>query len=183
MRMRTFGLFCAAFLLFLAIALGIIWLVRDDTVYAPGYSEAKFTSIQLGMSREEVTRLLGQPLNVDSAPGYILWTYASSDLRNPRIQGNGPTTIPAQTFVQADTAGKIVSVSGVYLNIKKDEYLNHRLEEVRARFGDPLEIRTAPDRDLYWYSKLDRIKGHYVRFICISTEGKVCDINAGRIGY
>jgi outer membrane protein assembly factor BamE (lipoprotein component of BamABCDE complex) len=183
MRIQHVGLFCAAFLLFLTFALGIIWLIRDDTVYAPGYSEAKFKSIRLGISREEVIRLLGQPLSVDPARGYILWTYASDDFRNPRNQGNGPMVMPAQTFVQADTAGNIVGVSGVYLNIKKDEYLNHRLEEVRAQFGDPLEIRTAPDRDLYWHSKLDRIKGHYVRFICISTEGKVCDINTGRIGY
>jgi outer membrane protein assembly factor BamE (lipoprotein component of BamABCDE complex) len=173
----------AAFLLFLAFCVASGWFRRDTTVYAPGYSEAKYRLVKAGMSREAVIGLLGPPLSVDSAPGYILWMYAASDFRNPRRPANGPASPPAQTFFHADVAGKIDSVHGSYLNIKNDGFFNHHLEEVKAKFGDPIEVYSAPDRELYWYSKMDGVKGHFVRFIEISRQGTVSDISAGCIGY
>jgi outer membrane protein assembly factor BamE (lipoprotein component of BamABCDE complex) len=177
------GLVFAAFLLALAFCVASGWLRRDSTVYAPGYSEAKFRSVHVGMSREAVVGLLGPPLSVDPAPGYILWMYAASDFRNPRRPPNAPVSPPVQTFFHADLAGKIDSVEGSYLNIKNDDFLNHHLEEVKAKFGDPFEVYAAPDRDLYWYSRMDGVKGHFVKFIDISRQGSVSDITAGRIGY
>ena len=135
------------------------------------------------MTREEVTRVLGEPLSIEPAKGYILWVYAPDDYRNPRQHGNGPITIPAQTTFQADPAGQIVSIDGVYLDVDKDAFFGHQLAEVKQRFGDPLEVYSAPDRDVYWYTRMDGVKGHFVRFIDISTKGIVSEISGGRIGY
>jgi hypothetical protein len=169
--------------LFLGSCLAVRWLVKDDTIYAPGYSEARFRSIRVGMPRDEVIRALGQPVSVQPAPGYVYWTYALEGYRHPRPPANGPTYPPPETTFQADPAGKIVSVTGGYLDVKEGDFLGRQLEEVRKRFGDPLEVQSAADRDLYWYSKMDGVKGHFVRIIHISTKGTVCDISAGCIGY
>ena len=46
-----------------------IWLRRDSTNYAPGYSWSKFSSIRNGMTPVEVTRILGQPLSIEQFSG------------------------------------------------------------------------------------------------------------------
>jgi hypothetical protein len=183
MRLRDRGLIWVSLLLFLAICLAVNWGPRDGTVYAPGYSEARFRSIRVGMTREEVTRVLGEPLSIEPASGYVLWVYAPDDYRNLRQHEDGPTTTPPQTAFQTDPAGKIVSVYGGYLDVDKDEFVGHQLDDVRKRFGEPLEIYSTPDRELYWYSRMDGVKGHFVRNIELSTKGGVINITQGCIGY
>jgi outer membrane protein assembly factor BamE (lipoprotein component of BamABCDE complex) len=147
MRTRTRRSFCVALLLFFASCLAVMWHASDDTTYAPGYSESKFRSIQVGMSRDEVTRILGKPLTIEPASVYTLWVYASSDYRNPRRQGNGPATPPPETVFQADTLGKIVSVTGGYLDVKEDDYLGHPLVEVKSdSAGRPRAVAAAGER-------------------------------------
>jgi hypothetical protein len=130
-----------------------------------------------------VTRVLGEPMSIEPAPGYILWLYAPDDYRNPRQLANRPAITPPQTTFQADPAGQIVSIDGVYLDVDKDAFFGHQLAEVKQRFGDSFEIYSAPDRDVYWYTKMDGVKGHFVRFIDISTKGTVSEVSGGRIGY
>jgi hypothetical protein len=36
----------------------------EDTVYAPGYTDAGFMKVEVGMTREQVYRLIGQPISV-----------------------------------------------------------------------------------------------------------------------
>jgi outer membrane protein assembly factor BamE (lipoprotein component of BamABCDE complex) len=183
MRLRDRQLIWVSLLVFLAICLAVKWGPRDGTVYAPGYSEAGFRSIRVGMTREDVTRVLGEPLSVEPAPGYILWVYAPINHRNPRPTRNGPSIPPPRTAVHADPEGKIISVDGVYLDVDKNEFVGHQIDVVRQRFGDPLEVISAPDRDVYWYSKMDGVKGHFVRIVEISTKGFVSDVTEGCIGY
>jgi hypothetical protein len=183
MRSRNRQLYWVGLLFFVAFGLGLKWGPRDRTVYAPGYSEAGFRSIRIGTTKEEVTRVLGQPLSIEPAKGYILWVYAPDDYRNPRQHGNGPITIPAQTTFQADPAEKIVSIDGVYLDVDKGDFLGHQLAEARLQFGDPFEVFSAPDRDVHWYSKMDGVKGHFVRAIQISTKGSICEVSEGCVGY
>jgi hypothetical protein len=182
--MQTYNrrLLYRVFLVLVPFCLAAKWVASDSTVYAPSYSAARFRSVRIGMSREEVIRLLGQPLSVQPAPGYILWVYAPSD-GNPRPRGNGPTNPSPETAFQADSAGKILSVAGSYLDISNDDLLGHQLAEVRERFGEPLSVYSAPERELYWYSKIDGVKGHYVRYVDISSLGTVSEITAGRVGY
>lgn len=168
--------------LLLASCAGLLLLRRDSTIYAPGYSEGKYKAVRVGMSKDAVLKVLGPPLSVDAAPGYIQWTYTDHGDGIRQLPG-GPAIPPALTFVQADLDGKIISINGNFLEIKNDEFVNHQLVELRAKFGPPHEIRSAPERDLYWYSKMDGVKGHFVRYIDISKEGTVTDVHDGRIGY
>ncbi len=45
-----------------ASGLVLRWILRDDTEFARGYSDAAFRAVHAGMSGEEVAALLGQPL-------------------------------------------------------------------------------------------------------------------------
>ena len=67
---------------------GLIWGTRlsEDTVYAPGYSDAAFRRITVGMTIAEVHRRLGPPLRTwalspSSDPGEIgeRWSYSPGD--------------------------------------------------------------------------------------------------------
>jgi hypothetical protein len=69
------------------------------------------------------------------------------------------------------------------LALDKDEFVGHQLDDVRKRFGEPLEIYSTPDRELYWYSRMDGVNGHFVRNIELSTKGGVINITQGCIGY
>jgi outer membrane protein assembly factor BamE (lipoprotein component of BamABCDE complex) len=61
MRSRLCRLLGVVVLLFVAFSLGLSRLPSDGTVYSPGYSESKFKSIRVGMPREQVIRMLGEP--------------------------------------------------------------------------------------------------------------------------
>jgi len=172
-----------AILFCLAVLLGLAWSFSDTTVYAPGYSEAKFRAIRTGMSEAEVIRTLGQPLSVDPAVGYIVWTYGPGDDRNPQTPATAPWDISATTTFTGDVKGKVTAIDGAYLDTKESRLIGRRLADVRERYGKPLEVWAAPDRKMFWYSKLSGTKGQYVRSVDIDNLGQVRLITAGRIGY
>ena len=53
---------------------GMVWgvILAEDTVYAPGYTEANFVRVSVGMSLHQVYSLVGPPLDV--------WTNKDSSL-------------------------------------------------------------------------------------------------------
>ncbi len=56
--------------------------LKEDTVYAPGYSDEAFRMVRVGMSQLEVRSLLGEPLDV-YGPGarrddVVGWRYSKS---------------------------------------------------------------------------------------------------------
>jgi len=53
-------------------------LLGDDTVYAAGYSDAKFQQVALGSSKEEVLSILGPPLETGVHNGEHILRYAQS---------------------------------------------------------------------------------------------------------
>jgi hypothetical protein len=56
--------------------------VKEDTVYAPGYSTEAFRRVRTGMSKDEVFALLGEPLNryaVDDGREGWRWTRSARD--------------------------------------------------------------------------------------------------------
>ena len=53
-------------------------LLGDDTVYAEGYSDAKFRQVVLGSSQEEVFSILGPPLETGVHNGESILRYARS---------------------------------------------------------------------------------------------------------
>ena len=55
----------------------MIFLGEDKTTYAPQYSEKGFDSVRIGMPKEEVLRLLGQPLLNQKIGSEVVLRYSS----------------------------------------------------------------------------------------------------------
>jgi hypothetical protein len=162
------------------------WLCRDSTIYAPGYSWSKFSSIRNGMTPEEVTRILGQPLSIEPFDGEIHWAYFGlQEVPAPMASVGGPNSSPPSVeanFV-ADWYGKVVRVHPTGANPQTEELLGKSLDDVRKRYGAPTTASTIPRQTMYWYSKLRNIKGEYVMAIHFSKKGTVYQIDADRIGH
>lgn len=41
----------------------VVWSIDEGTIWAKNFSEEKFSKVKVGMSREDVLALLGNPLN------------------------------------------------------------------------------------------------------------------------
>lgn len=72
----------------------IAWVTRSacgdgHTAYSAGYSEAGYWRVRVGMTREQVVKLLGEPLNVFEWPGETVWAYAEP---NGKSDDSGFTT-------------------------------------------------------------------------------------------
>ncbi len=63
MRTQSRRLRCGLLLLLIPLGLAARRLASDDTVYAPDYPEARFRSVRIGMSRDDVIRALGDVEN------------------------------------------------------------------------------------------------------------------------
>jgi outer membrane protein assembly factor BamE (lipoprotein component of BamABCDE complex) len=58
-------------------ALGYLMFLREDrTTFAPGFTEAKFDSVKIGMSEAEVLTILGEPLEKDGHSDKRYWRYS-----------------------------------------------------------------------------------------------------------
>jgi hypothetical protein len=156
------------------------WQNRDRTVYAPGFSEAKFRTIRLGMAKKDVLRILGNPMSIDSATGYIDWTYPKN-----RLCPDEPSSVEPNVTFRANVKGKIEAVYGDCSSAdpKRHELVGHFLQELRKRLGEPERTLTVPDREYYWYSEMKNIKDRYIRGIVINDMGITGSIEAGRVGH
>lgn len=161
-----------------------IWSRRDSTIYAPGYSWSKYSSIRKGMTTEEVTGILGKPLSIERFDGEIHWDY------------NGPEGMPAEhavgrpvpepgsegaSFV-ADLSGKVIEADHGIKSEEARKLIGGPLEEVRKRYGEPPSVYTIPWQTNYWYSRMRNVEGEYVMLIHFDEAGRVYQIDAQRIG-
>ena len=67
--------------------MAVVW--TDNTVWAPGYTNAGFRAVKIGMKRSEVYALLGQPLETNPRPGggvIETWTDLGKDSFDCSIQ-------------------------------------------------------------------------------------------------
>ena len=60
------------------------WLTRDTTIYAPSYSERRFSQLEVGMELEDVYSLLGEPLAIRRGVRPETWCYDG-----PALAGRG----------------------------------------------------------------------------------------------
>jgi hypothetical protein len=170
----------------IAVFVAVIWLRSDSTIYARDYSWSKFSSIRNGMTPEEVTRILGQPLSIERFGGEIHWSYHGlRDVPEPVASTSGPISSLASVeanFV-ADLSGKIIRVHHFGESPKNEEMVGQSLDDVRKRYGAPPTAYTIPRQIMYWYSKLRNVKGESVMLIHFSEANRVYQIDAHRIGH
>lgn len=173
--------------MFMAFAtfVAVLWLRSDSTIYTPGYSWRKFSSIRSGMSPEEVTLILGQPLSIEPFGGEIHWIYHGlQDLPAPITSASGPTTPTSleASFV-ADLSGKIIRGDRLGERPRTEEMVGKSLDDVRKQHGGPPTAYTIPRQTTYRYSKVRNIKGEYVMAIHFNEAGRVYQVDADRIGH
>ena len=162
-----------------------IWLRSDTTIYAPGYSWSKFSSIRNGMTPEGVTRILGQPLSIEAFGGEIHWSYHGlQDAPRSVASTDGPTSAsaPVEANFVADLSGKIIRADHAGANPGAEEMVGKSLDDVRKRYGAPTTAYTIPRQVMYWYSNLRNVKSEYVMLIHFDEMGRVYQIDADRIG-
>ena len=122
-------------------------LLREDTVYASGFSERVFRTIRPGQSDVEVRRLVGAPLAED-------WFYASCLPGDPR-------ELPAASVhAEAD-----VVVSTRYL-----ESCGARGIESGTRLGDVQRLLGLPIAMCWEYSRSPRDSHYRQRMVCFSNR-------------
>jgi hypothetical protein len=172
----------------LAIAAFVVAIVlrADSTIYSPGYSWSKFSAIRNGMTREEVTRILGQPLSIEPFGGEIHWNYFGSwAVPEAVASSDDPILSPASVTANfvADLSGKIIGVHHAGASPETEVMVGKSLDDVKKRYGSPSTAYTIPRQTMYWYSKLRNFKGEYVMLIHFSGEGRVNQIDANRIGH
>ena len=49
---------------------------NDRTIYAPGFSEARFKRVAVGMTVRELTELMGEPVKKWEVADHEVWCYA-----------------------------------------------------------------------------------------------------------
>jgi hypothetical protein len=173
-------------LVLIAAFIAVICLHSDSTIYAPGYSWSKFSSIRNGMTSKEVTRILGQPLGIERFGGEIHWSYHGlRDAPAPAASVAGPISSPASVSANfvADLSGKIIRVHRFGASPENEEVVGKSLDDVRKRYGAPPTAYTIPRQIMYSYSKLRNVKGEYIMLIHFSEADRVYQIDAHRIGH
>ena len=57
----------------------VVWAIIEGTIYADSFSEEKFHSIKLGMTKDQVKEILGNPLNDEGLQKNSFWYYTHHD--------------------------------------------------------------------------------------------------------
>jgi outer membrane protein assembly factor BamE (lipoprotein component of BamABCDE complex) len=153
-------------LLIAAAAWSWYWLYRDTTIYAPGYTEEKFSQVEIGMNSEEVYALLGPPLSIDSRAVLEMWLYDDSAAKLDAGTAVGSTNV----VVAFDASGRVVDSDFFYKigpGMTKDQ--------VRKLLGEPLQITPARSVVLS-YSRPGGEVVFRARVIELSAAGRVSRI-------
>ena len=125
-----------------------LWLNRDTSTYADGFSESGFSEIEEGMPYEQVHALVGAPLSMDPQPVLETWYY--SEDQPEQEDGTWVFNLFGPLGeVRFDEQGRVVSFSG-----EGTEQLRAGLSkaEVRKLLGSPSNTRPARSKLLHYSS-------------------------------
>jgi SmpA / OmlA family len=156
----------------------------DTTVFAPGYDEAKFRSIEPGMTEAQVHKLIGKPLRETRSKPQVDWYYGPPTLRVTDDGGMFDTSgffnaAWGYTIARADPEGKILEILGGYFPDVPKELVGQDLETMKKRFGEPIAIRTIKATRYLVYSGSKASGSFRTRALGIDKDGKVADVIAG----
>lgn len=127
------------------------FVMREDTQYAPGFSEAAFRTIKPGQTDDDVVRALGAPLEQ-------FWSYAPF----------GPAQLPATSCqVVFFAGGALAAEPGFPTCSPPGTHLGMTTTEVLQALGDP-EFRC------WGYSRSPNRRPFRVREVCFS-KGQVAE--------
>jgi hypothetical protein len=156
----------------------------DTTVFAPGFDEARFRSIEPGMTEAEVVKRIGKPLREARSRPQIDWYYGPPTLRVTEDGGMFDTsgffeTAWGYTIARATPDGKIFEILGGYFPDVPKEMVGSDLEEMRKKFGDPIAIRAIRSTRYLVYSGSRSSGSFRTRALGLDKAGRVTDVIAG----
>jgi hypothetical protein len=156
----------------------------DTTVYATGYDEGRFRSIEIGMTEAQVHKLVGKPLRETKAKPQIDLYYGPPTLRVTSDGGMFDTSgffnsAWGYTIARANPDGKIIEILGGYFPEAPNNLVGLDLAEMKKRFGEPNTIRTIKATHYLVYSGSKNSGSFRTRALGIDKDGKVTEIIAG----
>ncbi len=160
-----------------------------NTVFAPKpYSDFKLNRITIGMSKEEVTSILGQPLKEDTIEFLHCVVYAntSTEIDPTAAQFHGVGTRPPYLALWFSAQGKVNFVfnNEYYKGLRELEGLS--IDEIIEFFGEPQDELQVHKCNVLSYSRLVEggYTGHngdiYVRRVYLDETGKVISVESGK---
>ena len=156
----------------------------DTTVFAPGYDEKAFRSIEPGMAEAQVHKLIGKPLRETKSWPQVDWYYGPPTLRVTDDGGMFDTsgffgTAWGYTVARATPDGKIIEVLGGYFPDVPKELVGADLSEMKKRYGEPIAVRTVRATRYLVYSGSKSSGNFRTRALGVDADGKVAEIIAG----
>lgn len=145
---------------------GILWLSRDSTIYAPGFSEEKFALVRPGMTSEDVHALLGEPLTTQPANPGEVWTYG-----DPENHTRAKVEMSGLEVVSFSTTGIVDRYYG------RSSAVNPGMskEAVIAELGEPTRVTIVRDEKREYYTVPNTYGLNEMRAIGFDSSGKVTE--------
>lgn len=149
----------------------------DRTVYGPGFTRTSYEKIRIGMPRDDVIKILGQPLRVEE------YHYREKVLYMDETKPwrKGPVFLDQDkaewfTLFVFDKEGRLESHDGRYLDHEMP-VPGTSMKEVVARFGEPHRV-TVDDREgaMLVYATQDprhRRSNYWSIVVHIGADGRV----------
>lgn len=150
----------------------LIAIACDNATYAPGYSEASFAKVRVGMSVAEVKALLGEPLaSEESTPGEV-WRYGeiSGESQGPRTWKFRIAGDPVVVFAEDGKVQQAYEAPGIEQGMS--------MEEVRGVLGNPAARDVLRNSLVLHYSSPGESGRSEIRSVGIDREGKVSAISS-----
>jgi outer membrane protein assembly factor BamE (lipoprotein component of BamABCDE complex) len=152
------------------------WLTRDTTIYAPSYSERRFSQLEVGMELEDVYSLLGEPLAVRRGVRPETWCYDGPAVVQTGGAFRREFTVSGfferSPCVEFDSQHRVSAVTGKGMELIRTGMTQ---AEVTAVLGEPLETYPAAVMTLH-YSRPGGENLFRARIVKIDATNRVSDI-------
>jgi outer membrane protein assembly factor BamE (lipoprotein component of BamABCDE complex) len=126
-----------------------LWLNRDTSTYAPGFTDSGFSKIREGMTAEQVRSLLGEPLSMNLDPARETWFYLEDQPNQQQKEAGVFKLFGSLGRVEFDPQGRVAGISGDGL---KGLRVGLSREEVLRLLGPPSNKQPARAKTLHYSS-------------------------------
>jgi outer membrane protein assembly factor BamE (lipoprotein component of BamABCDE complex) len=144
-------------------------IYRDTSTYAVHFTEEGFSRIRIGMSKQEVYSILGEPLAIDTTVSPEAWIYYETPIEPRRNVFNilGPLS-----SVEFDRNGVVTKVSG---SAEHSCHIGMRQADVLKILGEP-SYRSRRRVEALHYSRPGTSGMFHARTLSVDDENQVTEV-------
>lgn len=126
---------------------------KEQTIFAPGYSEKNFHQIHLDTTESEVLRLIGLPLTTVTQRWSESWFYfrpGASITNRHLFTSTFVFDVPEKvTELSYNNQGVVTNVSGDFL---KGDFAGLNKEAILSKIGKPNRVDLRVPSRIFWYT-------------------------------